>query len=417
MRKMLLCVLAAAMFATVAMSGETLRVVGVNHPWTEGMKSLIPAFEKETGIKIQLEQYGEDQLQQKLAVEFSGGGTAIDVFMSRPLQEARMMKKNGWYEELASYVKDDAGYDFADYTPGSIESVTIEGFLTAIPLVTEQEILYYRKDLLEAKGIAVPTTFEELEAAAKALTDKSNDIAGFVARGQRSPLITQFSSYLYSFGGDFFDAKTMTAMVDTPEFHAAADFYGRMLREYGPPGVMNMSWPQAVAVFAQGKAALYTDASSIYANLLDPSKSTVADKTECAMFPKGPKAHKTYDITAWSMGMSSRSSKKDAAWKFIRYMTSKESTLVIQGDFANQCARKSTFSDPKGTANFPKSWVKAVQDSGDIGVGYDRPLVTAVSEARDTIGEVVSDSILGKDFKASAKRAQTRFQELLEREK
>jgi len=50
-----------------------------------------------------------------------------------------------------------------------------------------------------------------------------------------------------------------------------------------------MSWPQAVAVFAQGKAALYTDADSISENVLNPTKSTVADKTGVAPFPAGPR--------------------------------------------------------------------------------------------------------------------------------
>ena len=83
------------------------------------------------------------------------------------------------------------------------------------------------------------------------------------------PLVTQFSSFLYSMGGDWFDADRK-ATINTPEALAAIDLYGTLLREYGPPGVLNMSWPQAVAIFAQGNAAMYTDASSIYANLLDP---------------------------------------------------------------------------------------------------------------------------------------------------
>ena len=416
MKRLLLVAMATALLSG-AFAGETLRFVGVNHTLTDGIKTLIPEFEKATGIKVQMEMYGEDQLQQKLAVEFSGGAANIDVFMSRPLQEGRMLAKNGWYEDLTPYFKDDADYDFDDYTDGSKQCTFIDGIQTSIPLVTEVEILYYRKDLLDAAGIAVPTTFEELEAAAEKLTDRANDMYGFVARGQRSPLITQFSSYLFSFGGDFMNSETMTATVDTPEFIAAADFYGRMLRKYGPPGILNMSWPQAVAVFAQGKAALYTEASSLYANMLDPAKSTVADKTECAIFPRGPKAHHTYDITGWSMAISSKSAQKDAAWKFVRFITSKENTLILQGKFANQCARKSTFFNPEGINNFPASWVKAVQDSSPLGIGYDRPVITAVSEARDTIGEIVADAIQDKDIAAAAKRAQVKFQELLDREK
>ena len=229
---------------------------------------LLADFEAATGIKVNFEAYGEDQLNQKLTTEFTAGGSDIDVFMQRPLQEARVMQMNGWYEDLTNCVADPA-YDFADFADGAVGTTTVDGVLTGIPIVTEQEVLYYRKDLLEAAGLAVPTTLDELKAAAEALTDKDNEMYGFVARGQRSPLVTQFSSFLYSSGGDWFD-ENRQATINTPEALAAIDLYATLLREYGPPGVLNMSWPQAVAIFAQGNAAMYTDASSIYANVLDP---------------------------------------------------------------------------------------------------------------------------------------------------
>ena len=417
MKRLVLFAGAFLLVAVMARAGETIRFVAVNHTWTTAIKPLIPDFEKETGIKVRFESFGEDQLQQRLAVEFSGGTTDIDVFITRPLQEAKMMIKNGWIEDLTPYFADDEEYDFPDFTTGSINCTNINGFQACIPGVNENEILYYRKDLLEAKGLKVPTTYEEMEEAARILHDPENEVYGFIARGMRSPLVTQFSSYLYGFGGDFYDEETMTATVDTPEFLAAADYYGRMLRNYGPPGVLNMSGLQAVAVFGQGKAALFTDASSTYPNILDPAKSSVAHVTECAVLPAGPVAHKTFDVTAWGMAIAASSQKKDAAWKFVRYMTDKKRTMIIQGDNANQCARRSVYETPEGTKSFPKSWVKAVQESAPIGVGRDRPFIVAVSEARDAIGEVVVDSILGKDFKTTAVRAQTRFQEILDREK
>jgi multiple sugar transport system substrate-binding protein len=282
--------------------------------------------------------------------------------------------------------------------------------------VTEQEVLYYRKDLLEAAGLKVPTTLDELKAAAEKLTDKNKDVYGFVARGQRSPLVTQFSSFLYSFGGDWFDAKTGKATIDTPEALKAIDFYGTMLREYGPPGALNMSWPQAVAIFAQGKVALYTDANSIFQNLLDPTKSAVADKTGVAPFPAGPAGANMYSVTSWGLSIYSGSKNKDAAWEFIKWATSKETTMKTQGTSLVPGARTSVWADPNGTSKFPKDWVEAVKASGN-GRGYDRPLVTQVTQARDIIGQAVVTAIEGGDYTTAAKQANTQFQALLDAEK
>jgi multiple sugar transport system substrate-binding protein len=326
------------------------------------------------------------------------------------------MARNKWYENLEPLARNAPGYDLDDFSKSSLNCVTINGVVTSIPLVTEAEVLFYRKDIVEKHGIKVPGTLDELVSAVKKVTDKPNEIYGFVARGQRSPLITQFSSFLYSHGGDWYDQATRKATVNTPEALAAMDMYGTLLREYGPGGVLNMSWPQAVAVFSQGKAVFYTDASSIFPNMLDPAKSIVADKTGVIVFPKGPKGSRMYNVTAWGIGIYSGSSNKDAAWKFIEFMTNKAGITFIQGERGVQCARNSVWNSPDGIKNFHPDWAKAVADSAD-GVSYDRPVVVAVGEARDIIGDAVTASIEGKDFKAVANSANAKFQAILDREK
>lgn len=401
-------------------AGTTLRVVGANHPWAEAIKPLLADFEAKTGMKVNLELYGEDQLNQKLTTEFTAGNSDIDVFMQRPLQEAKVMAQNNWYVDLNKYVKDPAktpaDYAFDDLMAGAVGTEMVGTVLTGIPIVTEQEVLYYRKDLLEKAGLKVPKTLDELKVAAEKLTDKKNEVYGFVARGQRSPAVTQFSSFLYSFGGDWFDLNTRKATLDTPEAIAAFKFYGDLLRNYGPPGVTNMSWPQAVAIFAQGKAAMYTDANSIYANLLDPAKSAVADKTGVAVFPAGPKGQIMYNVTSWGLSIGAQSKKQDAAWEFVKWATSKEIMLKTQGDGAVPGSRTSVWNDPKGKAKFPADWVEATAASAK-GRGYDRPLVVQVTNARDIIGTVIVTAIEGGNVEEAAKKANAEFQQLLSAEK
>ncbi len=76
----------------------------------------------------------------------------------------------------------------------------------------------------------MPTTLDELKAATEALTDRDNELAyGFVARGQRNPLVTQFSSFLYSSGGDWFD-ENRQATINAPEALAAIELCNAPLR-------------------------------------------------------------------------------------------------------------------------------------------------------------------------------------------
>ncbi|MBS4208238.1 sugar ABC transporter substrate-binding protein [Bacillus sp. FJAT-50079] len=390
-----------------------LRIIGANHPWTEAIEPLIPQFEEQTGIKVKLEKYFEDQLTQKLTTEFTAGSSSIDVFMIRPLQEGKLFHLNGWVADISNY-SNDQGWDISDFTESSVNSLRADDELFGIPIVTEREILYYRKDLFEENNIKVPTTFDELKEAAEKLNDPSNDFYGIVSRGQSAAAVTQFSSYLYGFGGDFIvDGK---ATIDTPEAIDAFNFYGGLLKDYGPPGVLNMSWPQAAGLFGQGKAAMYTDADSIYPNLLDPEKSVVGDKVGFALFPTGPEGRTPYNVTSWGVAMNEKSTHKDEAWEFMKWATSKEIILDIQKTGVPG-PRQSVWDNPEGTASFPEELVQVTSESNEVGKEYDRPLVIKVNEARDMIGTVITAAINGEDVEAAAKNANKQFQELLDKEK
>src|SRR5512132_4357329 len=135
---------------------KEIRVLLANHPYGELLKSAIPEFESATGIKVNAESLQESQLTTKLTTEFATSSSSVDVFMTRPLQEGKMFYKNGWYEPLA-------GYDFADYPKNVMSVASFGGKPYIVPLVTEWQVLYYRKDLLASAGLKVPATFAELE--------------------------------------------------------------------------------------------------------------------------------------------------------------------------------------------------------------------------------------------------------------
>ncbi len=395
-------------------AGTELRVVFANHPWAEAMKQQLPEFEAKTGIKVKLESYFEDQLTQKLTVELTSGSTTIDAFMFRPLQEGKLFAKNGWLNEVGSYAQKDSAWDLNDFNKGAIGTVTMDQKLYGVPLITEREILYYRKDILEKNNIPVPKTMDELVAAAKKVNDPKAELYGFVARGQRSPAVTQFSSFLYSFGGDF--VKDGKAAVNTPEAIKAYQTYGDLLRLYGPPGTLNMAWPQAFAVFQQGKAVFLTDADSLYTNLTDKTKSTVSDKVGFAVIPSGSAGAKPYNITSWALAMNAKSKNKDASWEFVKWASSKENVLKMQ-QAGNPGARESVWNNPEGLKNFPAEYSKAVVESMKTSVDHDRPLVIDIGPARDAVGGPIQAAIQGQDVQKAADEANAAFQAIIDKEK
>ncbi|MGE5673054.1 MAG: ABC transporter substrate-binding protein [Mycobacterium leprae] len=394
--------------------GVTIRFLASVHPWTDTIKKDIPAFEEATGMKVNMEVIAENQLTQKLTVELTSGQGTVDVFAQRPLQEAKLFEKNGWYADLTPYINDTkktpANWDIKDFFPGAMQTETVNNHIVGIPTITEQEIMYYRKDLFQQKNIKVPTTIAELEAAAKALNDPDHKMYGIVMRGQGNPAVTQFSSFLYSMGGEFI--KDNKFVLDSPEAIKAFTTYGNLLGKYGPPGVLNMQWQQAAGIFAQGQAAIWVDANSLYLNVTDPKNSQIGDKVGFAQFPAGDKGSLPYSVTSWGLSMASSSKNKDAAWAFIQWATSKEMVLKTQSA-GNPSARTSVWNNPDGTKGWPAEWVDVAKKEGAVGKPADRPLVINVTQARDLIGEVITAAINGKDVEATAKDRNAKLNDLL----
>ncbi|GAB1483604.1 hypothetical protein MASR2M78_24200 [Treponema sp.] len=251
----------------------------------------------------------------------------------------------------------------------------------------------------------------EMSEVAKKLTNKEKGTFGFVSRGARSAAVTQFSGYLFSNGGDFMvDGK---ATLTTPQAIKSFKYYGDMLRNYGPPGVLTMSWPQAADLFAQGKVGMYTDASSLYNAVADPSKSKIAGSVGVAMFPKGDVSSKPYNVCPWALSVGVNSENKEAAWTLIRWLTSKEMVARTQAS-GNSMARASAWEKPENNKSFTADFIETVKKSGAVGSPYDRPILNHVQEARDVIGTVIVAAINGENVEAVAQDAQVKFQVIID---
>lgn len=367
---------------TAPVKAQEIRVLLANHPYGELLKTLIPEFEANTGIKVNVESLQESQLTQKLTTEFATKSSSVDVFMTRPLQEGLLFIKNGWYMPLDFY-------DFSDYPTNSVDIGRKAGKAYIVPLVTEWQVLYYRKDLFEKAGIEVPKTLSQLETAAKAV--QTSEIAGFGSRGKGGSAVTQISSYVYNFGGRFLEDNI--AVFNSPEAMEAIKYYGRILGNYGPQGVTSMSWENLMPVFQAGKLAMWTDASVFYGQVVDPTKTQIpAENVGVAQLPAGPKDDSPFIVTSWGMSVSNSTKNKDAAITFLNWANSKE--LAIKGMLSNiTMARNSAWLDPGVQSLMNPGLIATQAHAAQNGFPFDRPFMSSVGKARDLIGEVIIESI------------------------
>ena len=395
--------------------GTQIRVLLNKHPWQAAIEPHLKEFETLTGIKLVAEVYPEDQFRAKVLVELASAASSIDVFMSMPAQEGLKYTRAGWLQPLDEFVKNPAltaaDYNWNDFLEKSREAMVIEGKTVGLPIQVENGSLMYRKDVFQKYNVKVPTTLDELEAAAKALngkamTDDGQPGYGIVARGKRAAATSVFAAYLHAMGSTWL-APNREPMFNNEDGVKALELYGRLLRLYGPPGSENNHWYEASSIFSQGKAAMYTDANSLFPVIEDAQKSKVIGKVGYALFPRGPKGQYGSTVPVWGLAMPKTSQNQKGAWLFMQWATAKEQVLAVQSEKGVLGARESVWKDPKGITKVPADLRESLTVGSKVGTPLWNPPVVAVAECRDAIGAAIVTAIQGGDVKAAANKAAT----------
>ncbi len=403
----------AAQFNWQQFKGTQLRVLLNKHPWQAAIEPHLKDFESLTGIKLVTEVYPEDQFRAKTLVELTSGASSIDVFMTMPAQEGLKYMRAGWYQPVDEFLKDSSltapDYNWNDFLDKTREAMVVEGKLVGPPIQVENVALMYRKDVFQKYNVKVPTTLDELEAAAKALngkpmTDDGQPGFGIVNRGKRAAATSMFAGMLHAMGGTWLTPAREPA-INSEEAIKAIDMWGRLLRLYGPPGSENNHWYEASSIFSQGKAAMYTDANSLWPVIEDAQKSKVIGKVGYALFPRGPKGQSGSTVAVWGLGMPKTSKNQKAGWLFMQWATNKDQVFKVQTEKGVLGCRDSIWKDPKGKAKVPADLAESLAQGSKVGTPLWNPPVVAVAEVRDAVGAAIVTSIQGGDVRAAANKA------------
>ena len=393
--------------------GSQLRVMLNKHPWQGAIEPHLKEFEALTGVKLVTEVYPEDQFRAKVLVELTSGASSIDVFMSMPAQEGLKYMRAGWLQPVDEFLKNPAltapDYNWNDFLEKTRDAMVIEGKIVGVPIQVENASLMYRKDVFQKYNVKVPTTLEELEAAAKALngkamTDDGQPGYGIVARGKRAAATSTFAAYLHAMGSTWL-GPNHEPMFNNEDGVKALDLYGRLLRQYGPPGSENNHWYEASSIFSQGKSAMYTDSNALFPVIEDPQKSKVIGKVGYALFPRGPKGQYGSTVAVWGLAMPKTSQNQKAAWLFMQWATAKEQVLAVQSEKGVLGARDSVWKDAKGLSKVPADLRESLTVGSKVGTPLWNPPVVAVAECRDAIGAAIVVSIQGGDVRAADNKA------------
>ena len=276
----------------------------------EALTALLDAFNEQTGAHAVFE--AQDPMTTALNTALAGGEPP-DVFYV----DSNDLPNLAVSGALAP-VPADALTDPDDIYPSLREAFTFDGTWYCPPKDFSTLGLVYDPAALEAAGVAVPTTWEELAAAAETLTTDSQ--AG-LAMGVEYP---RWAVFLFQNGADLTNEDVSAITLDTPEAREALQFVADQYAagHFVAPGDVDAGW--AGEAFGQGKAAMTIEGNWI-AGYLD---AEFPDKTwAVAELPAGPAGQGTFAFTV-CYGVAEIAKNPEASWALIDYLTNAQGALA-----------------------------------------------------------------------------------------
>jgi sorbitol/mannitol transport system substrate-binding protein len=254
-----------------AKAASEINVLMVGNPQMKDLQTLTAEnFTKDSGIKVNFTILPENELRDKVTLDVSTGAGQYDV-VTIGMYEVANWAGTGKIKSLDSLVAADPSWNKADIFPSMINGLSgTDKKLYAAPFYGESSMLMYRKDLAKKAGVTIPLrpTWAQVAAAAAKMNDKKNGIAGICLRGlpgwgeQFAPLTTVVNTY----GGTWF-TKDWQAQVNSKPFVDAVSFYVDLVKKYGQPAPTQAGFTECVNGMAQGKIAMWYDATSATASI------------------------------------------------------------------------------------------------------------------------------------------------------
>ncbi len=400
--------------------GQKIEVNLQKSPRADQLMAHQKEFEALTGITVGSEQIPEQQQRPKVAMEMATGHPSFDVVNVAMHVQKRLIERAGWMEDLRPYLANPsltaADFDMADFSAAGMKVATgADGKLNVLPINQDLFILMYNKQMLDAKGVAVPQTLDELYAAAKKLTDPSAGVYGFVGRGVKNANVVLYDNMLLGWDQETVTPDGKTLLTDSPAAVEAGKFYQKLLRETAPPGVVGFNWNESQTTFSQGRAAMWWDGIGFTAPLIDKTKSKIAEVVGFAPPPGGPKGQWSATFMD-AIGIPVGARNKQAAWLYMQWAAGKQMCNTFLGTGSGTPPRSSPYKDPAVIKNSPfkPDWFQTALKCLSI-ARSGLPEIVPVTEFRDIIGVGLTNIITGADVSEELKKATAAAQLVLDK--
>lgn len=224
------------------------------------LEPIAALFKQQTGHQVNLVVLPYDGLFNRITSELTSGAVSFDVAAADAIWVPQFA---GAAASLDTLFTDDVK---ADLFPALLDGGQYQGHYVGMPVWTNAEVLFYRKDLFEdpteqanfaeqyGYPLAPPTTWQQFTDTARFFTRD-----GLYGTDVKGAVETEWLAHVLQAGspGMVLDDNGQV-IIDNPQHLAALTFYADLNNRYkvAPSGAAQTDWAAAQNLFNQGQTAM-----------------------------------------------------------------------------------------------------------------------------------------------------------------
>lgn len=403
-------------------AGTTIRVLDEITPLQETMKTLVPQFTEETGIKVEYELLNHGDVINKGQADLFSGRGHYDAIMLHGLQLGPLLGANTLSpinDFLSNPALTNPKLDAKDFISPAASTLVQHGgkqygFLTW----NYNQVYWARNDLLthpaektafKAKykyELAPAKTFQQMMDIAEFFTRKKgemlageplkNDFYGVLMEGipGGTTFTTVWENLLKNWGGDLFDSQGRPAF-NSPQNIAALKYWAKLWK-YAPPGQAEYSLVDVPTAMGNGIAAQSIAWSDFVLGIDKAGAAPYAGKFIYAGVPMNADTKKRSAGAEPSLiSINKASKKKEATYLFMQWLVDKDTQAkLFTAGKGGVPVRYSSFQQPAISQSDKASLYAAMKNTMEVAVA--KPKLPKFFEINDALSPIIQQVGIGK---------------------
>ena len=293
----------------------------------EEIRKIADDFEKESGIQVKIEFVKYDEQHKKIVKSANLEVPNYDIF-SLDLIWTAEFAENKYCVDLTDKVKDFS----KEIAPAIIDAFRYKDKIWAMPFLANFQLLFFNKKYIQKAGFTeAPKTLEEMVDQMRIMKSKGIVEYPFIdSWNPKEGLVCEFVWLTAAFGGETFNDSGEPIFNKGPGLKALQ--FMVMLLDEGLANPLSLNCDEAMAkdIFISGQASFTSNWTFQYALMNNPSISKVYGEADTGLLPVSKSIiqkykHDTASVSGFQgLGIMNNSPHKEAAWKYINFITSPE---------------------------------------------------------------------------------------------